>query len=264
MIIFTDLDGSLLDREDYSYKDAEPALELLKVKGIPLIFCSSKTLLEQEVLRKEMGLDHPFIVEDGGATFIGKDYFRSQYSYQRILNSYHVIEYGMPYKEIRRVLKLVAHETRLKLTGYGDMSVDEVAAKTGLTREAAERARRRQYQETIVSDLSAEGLKCLNEALARYGLTLSRGTRFFGVMGSNDKGEAAAVLIDLYRRECGQILTVGFGDSKNDASLFSVVDQSFLVQKPDATWEDIDNPNLIRVGGVGPVGWNRGIIKMLS
>jgi mannosyl-3-phosphoglycerate phosphatase family protein len=211
-----------------------------------------------------LGLNYPFIVEDGGATFIGRDYFRTRYLYQRVVDGYNVVEYGMPYQHIRRILKTIVRETGLELKMYGDMSVDEIVDRTGLSLGAAERARGRQYQETIVSPLSAEDFRRLTEALSRRGLRLSAGTRYYGVMGTNDKGRAAADLIELYHQEYGNILTVGIGDGRNDAPLFAAVDRPVLVQKPGAIWEDIDHPKLVRIEGAGPVGWNRVIIQMLS
>ncbi|MCG7852909.1 MAG: HAD hydrolase family protein, partial [Methanosarcinaceae archaeon] len=48
-VVFTDLDGTLIDHDTYSYKAARPALAALKKQGIPLIFCTSKTRAEIEV-----------------------------------------------------------------------------------------------------------------------------------------------------------------------------------------------------------------------
>ena len=42
IVIFTDLDGSLLDHDTYSYAEAEPCLTYLHKQCIPLIFTSSK------------------------------------------------------------------------------------------------------------------------------------------------------------------------------------------------------------------------------
>jgi len=74
ILVFTDLDGTLLDSDTYSYKSALPALKLIKNKKIPLIFCSSKTKSEIEMYRKRIGNDDPFISENGGGIFIPKDY----------------------------------------------------------------------------------------------------------------------------------------------------------------------------------------------
>jgi mannosyl-3-phosphoglycerate phosphatase len=71
-IVFTDLDGTLLNHDNYDYTDALPGISLLKKSGIPLVFCSSKTRQEQEMLRGALNITDPFIVEDGGAIFIDK------------------------------------------------------------------------------------------------------------------------------------------------------------------------------------------------
>ncbi|MDK2782156.1 MAG: mannosyl-3-phosphoglycerate phosphatase, partial [Archaeoglobi archaeon] len=75
IVIFTDLDGTLLD-ENYSFEDAEDVLEEIKRRSIPLIFCSAKTRAEQEYFQRLMGISDPFIVEDGSAIYVQKGYFK--------------------------------------------------------------------------------------------------------------------------------------------------------------------------------------------
>ncbi len=72
-LIFTDLDGTLLDHDTYGYGDALPALELVKKRNVPLVLCTSKTREETSELRDELGLSHPFITENGGGIFIPAD-----------------------------------------------------------------------------------------------------------------------------------------------------------------------------------------------
>jgi mannosyl-3-phosphoglycerate phosphatase len=40
-IVFSDLDGCLLDRRTYSAEAARPAVEALADAGVPLVLCSS-------------------------------------------------------------------------------------------------------------------------------------------------------------------------------------------------------------------------------
>src|SRR5690554_5601326 len=61
MIVFTDLDGTLLDHDSYSWRAAKPAMARLGANGIPLIFNSSKTAAEISELQSRMGLRGPFI-----------------------------------------------------------------------------------------------------------------------------------------------------------------------------------------------------------
>ena len=69
-IVFTDLDGSLLDFDRYSFEGARPSLDRLKRLDIPVVFTTSKTRREVEVLRRETGIDAPFIVENGAAVYV--------------------------------------------------------------------------------------------------------------------------------------------------------------------------------------------------
>jgi len=69
IIVFTDLDGTLLHPRTYSFEAAMPALKLIKEKDIPLILCSSKTRAEIEVYRKKLDNQHPFVSENGGGIF---------------------------------------------------------------------------------------------------------------------------------------------------------------------------------------------------
>ncbi len=68
-IIFTDLDGTLLDHDTYAWKEAEPALDLCKTLKVPVILASSKTRAEMETIRREMSISDPFIAENGGGIF---------------------------------------------------------------------------------------------------------------------------------------------------------------------------------------------------
>ena len=70
LLVFSDLDGSLLDHHDYSFGAALPAIEALRQRGVPLILCSSKTRAEIEPLRARLDNRDPFIVENGAAVFI--------------------------------------------------------------------------------------------------------------------------------------------------------------------------------------------------
>jgi len=78
IVIFTDLDGTLLN-DKYSFKNAKQALKSIKNKKIPLIFCTSKTELETKIYIKKIKINHPFIVENGGAIFIPKGYFNFKF-----------------------------------------------------------------------------------------------------------------------------------------------------------------------------------------
>ncbi|RPH76966.1 MAG: hypothetical protein EHM80_13515, partial [Nitrospiraceae bacterium] len=107
LIVFTDLDGSLLDGTTYSYKAAIPALTALREQGIPLVMVSSKTRAEMEPIRQRLNLHDPFIVENGGAVFVPHGLFDFPLERMRNRSPYQVMEFGLPYHMLREVLKQI-------------------------------------------------------------------------------------------------------------------------------------------------------------
>ncbi|WP_051371748.1 HAD hydrolase family protein [Leisingera aquimarina] len=66
LLLFSDLDGTLLSHENYSWEPARPALTALKRAGAGVILATSKTAAEVAPLRQSMGLGRwPAIVENG-------------------------------------------------------------------------------------------------------------------------------------------------------------------------------------------------------
>ena len=263
-VVFTDLDGTLLDHQTYSYADALPGLQLLKKEKIPLVFCSSKTRAEQEVLRSDLGINAPFIVEDGGAIYVEKDYFPFHIETSINKGRFQVIPLGMPYNKIREILGRVSCSLGLSIKGYADASVEEIARTTGLSIESAFLAKKREYEETILSPLSPSDAQHLKKALVPLGLTLSRGGRFYSVKGQHNKGEAAMKLARIFSKKNRRIITVGIGDSANDLPLLSVVYIPLLVQRPDKTWQKLSISGVKNVDGIGPVGWTKAMKRLFS
>ena len=259
-VVFTDLDGSLLDSSTYSYSEALDALNLLRSKQTPLVFCSAKTRAEQEVYRKALAINDPFIVENGGAIFIPEGYFPFTFDHHKTIDNYLVIELGIPYIRIRQLLK----ETGYHIKGFGDMTVKEVAAATGLDLKAAVLAKQREYDETLVLEGEADEIKQILEAIQRVGLKWMHGGRYYNVTGGNDKGEACQILIELLKKKFTEIRTIGIGDSASDLPMLKVVDIPVLVQKEGGCWEDMELPGLVKVEGMGPRAWREAILSLVE
>jgi mannosyl-3-phosphoglycerate phosphatase len=264
LVIFTDLDGTLLDRITYSYDKALPSVKHLLQKGIPVIFCSSKTRAEQEIYRHELGLFHPFIVENGGAIFISEGYFPFKFDYHRTEGGYHIIELGIAYREVRRMLEQMRSDGKVNFRGFGDMTDQEVAADTGLDLHAARRAKDREYAETVKLEGTPDEISKILKAIKEAGLNYARGGRYYDVMGPNDKGKATKILIDLFLKKKVHLKTLGIGDSPNDLPMLLAVDIPVLVQGPEGGWEEMNIPHLRRVEGIGPEGWARAVEEIIQ
>jgi mannosyl-3-phosphoglycerate phosphatase len=263
-IIFTDLDGTLLDSKTYSYEESLAAINRLMKNGIPIIFCSAKTRAEQEIYRRELGLFHPFVVENGSAIFIPRGYFPFPLDYHKTVDDLLVVELSIPRSRVRKLLAKIGRENDLRFKGFGDMSAAEVAEITGLNLESAKLAQQREYDEPVEFDSSGHDVSEFLAKLGEAGLNWSHGGRLHHIMGGGGKGKAVEILSGLYRKMWGETRTVGLGNGLNDLPMLSQVDIPVLVQKRGHSWEDIDLPRLRRVVGVGPEGWSRAIAEVFG
>jgi mannosyl-3-phosphoglycerate phosphatase len=265
LLIYTDLDGTLLDPESYSWEAAKPALNRLEERSLPWVLCTSKTRAESEPLRHGMSHRHPFIVENGGAVLIPQGYFTVPFDAHRLAGAYQVIDLGTPYPILRTALREIAGETGTALRGFGDMEADEIARRTGLSVMEAEQAKSREYDEPFLLEGTPEQRQTVLTRIESKGFRWTKGGRFFHLTGENDKGRAVTILSEIYRRQYGPTVTVGLGDSLNDLPMFSAVDRPILVRKQDGSYEDgVSLPGLVRADGIGPVGWNRAVLRLLE
>jgi mannosyl-3-phosphoglycerate phosphatase len=268
LLIFTDLDGTLLDADSYSFDAAQEALDLLRAREVPLILASSKTRAEIESLRHRLRNHHPFIVENGGAVFLPQGYFGVPPKESVVRDAYQAIELGAPYAALRSVLKDIVLESGIPVRGFGDLSAQEVAELTGLTVEGANLAKQREYDEPLVIESPPEVIARLGGMVQARGLRLSRAGRFYHLSGATDKGAACRYLVEAYRRDAGRkgdrVLTVGLGDSLNDLPMLIELDRAIVVQKPDGSYDSrLAVPRLEFAPGPGPVGWNRAVLEIL-
>jgi len=264
-IIFTDLDGTLLDPFTYSPKKAEPILKILKQKKIPVIFCTCKTQAENEYYQKKLKIKDPFIVENGGAIFIPKKYFSFSFPYDKSSKDHFIIELGVDYKKIRKGLEKIKKQTKLKIRGFGDMTVEEVAKDTGLSLKMAEMAKQKKYNESFKFEEPREAAKILFKKIKESGFNGSHGGRYYNIFGKNtDKGKAVKVLRKLFKKEFKEVKTIGLGDGLNDFSMLKVVDIPVLVQDKIGIWNPhVKSPRFHKIKGIGPKGWTRAINKFV-
>lgn len=260
-LIITDLDGTLLDPASYAFDAALPAIRHAQAHNIPLILCSSKTRAEIEVYREQLGNSHPFISENGGGIFVPHGYFAAPVAGEEI-DGYQVIVLGTPYDEVRRQFVELRERLGVAVRGFGDMTAEEVAALTGLTREAAKLSMQREFDEPFVFDEAPD--ERFLQAIEAAGLRWTQGN-LFHIMGRHHKGRAIGLLKELYQRQFGALTSIGLGDSLNDLPMLTVVDQPVLVRHEDGSYDRrIEIPYLMKTRLPGPAGWNETLLQLLS
>ena len=271
IIIITDLDGTLLDSA-YSFEKAIAALKLVADKGIPLIFCSSKTRPEIEQLRRKLANVHPFVSENGGGIFIPKN---SILNPSRFVSDpkikiteetdYYVVSLGADYTDLRKALCLL-RDKGFDLKGFGDMTVGEVSGLTGLDMESAELAKMREFDETFILNGDALEVEDLKDSITSMGFNYTQG-EYFHIMGDSDKGRAVDILKSLYSADGRKVTVVALGDSPNDIEMLQRADYPVVVKKKNDSY----HPQIIskvkeciKADGIGPEGWNKAVLELIN
>ena len=265
LIVFSDLDGTLLDHETYAFDGARPALEQLGRAGIPLVLCTSKTVAELAPIRAALDNDGPFIVENGGAVLIPDGYFSVPIEADRIerYGDMIVIPIGDSYAALVAALARASRETGVRVRGFADMTAAEVAEVTGLSLDRARLARVRDFDEPF-EILDPDGADALLAAIEREGKRWTAGGRFHHITGANDKAAAVRLLSDLYRRQFGTMTTVGLGDAPNDLEFLREVDVPIVMASAHADEMVRHLPGATVTRVPGPAGWNEAMLVLLG
>jgi len=257
-VLFTDLDGTLLDAS-YRAGPAAPALARLLRAGVPVVFCSSKTCAEQVPLKRRLGVDGPFVVENGSAVLFPppcQDLPRGTGWCRDVL--------GVDVARLRTLLATRRSALGIEARGFADMTVQEVARAAGLSVADARRARRREYSETLVGLRPAEVAR-LGEALHVDGLQLVQGGRFHTVIGAGaDKGQALVRVMERWRSARGtdDVPSIAVGDSTNDVAMLRAADRAFLVSRRDGHSPEVQGVE--RLDGIGPSGFAELVERLLG
>ena len=149
-VVISDIDGTILHHDTYAFEGALPGLGFLRERNIPLVFCTSKTRAETEYWRREMGNEHPFIVENGGAVFIPRDYFCGEIPASVRRDDYVVLELGASRSQLVNVLEQAAAAAGCRVRGFYQMTAEELSEISGLPCDVAALALQREFDEPFM------------------------------------------------------------------------------------------------------------------
>lgn len=259
-LIFTDLDGTFLNHHNYSFAESFEALQRVKAHKIPLIFTTSKTKAEVELLQQKVGISEPFIVENGAALFIPSDYQNFDLSLLASYEDQKIMAFGKPYKKVLEFYRLYKDE--FGMVGFSDMSDSQIAELTGLGLYEVLLARQREFTEPfILSDVSK--LQELERLAPCYELKVTQGGRFYHLMGEmQDKGIAVMETVSLFEKLYGsKIRSIALGDSQNDIAMLERVSVPIAIQNHKGEYVGTDLKNIQTSTYKGSQGWNEMVLK---
>ncbi|WP_171208024.1 MULTISPECIES: mannosyl-3-phosphoglycerate phosphatase [unclassified Ruegeria] len=250
LMIFTDLDGTLIDHETYRWDAAKPALKALQSLPTAVILASSKTALEISGLRTNLGFEKwPAIVENGAGILppFADD-----------------IPDRTHYDRLRAALDAMPKGLRQPFRGFGDVSAAGVVEMTGLSPDAATLAQQRGFSEPGLWQGSDAQKTDFLAALQSQGITAQQGGRFLTLSFGRNKADCMTEIIAQHHPRH----TIALGDAPNDVLMLEHAEFGVVVANPHrpalGPLKGEDSGRILRTELAGPAGWNRAVLDFLN
>jgi len=267
ILIYTDLDGTLLDHHDYSHAAADAMLAELERMHVPVIPATSKTAAELLDIRDELDNHHPFIIENGAAVYIPEDYFNARPADTEIIDGFWVKAFSEPRQHWQSILRTLQDEYEDCYTSFQQAGVDGIVKMTGLDPDQAALASQRSYGEPVNWLATAEKKQAFIKRLEALGASVLQGGRFLHVSGHCDKGSALRWLTEQYQADepGSTFTTVATGDSQNDVAMLEAADIALIIRSPVNEMPVINrHQHCLRSSAYGPEGWVEGMRIVLD
>jgi len=221
--VVSDVDGTLMDHS-YDLTPAKETIRKLQKLSIPVILCTSKTASEVKVIRKELNLTDPYIVENGAAIY-GE-------SLEKVNGE---IILGKKYEYLEEILDLISKEIDYKLIPLNNLTDQEATQLTGLRGNSLNLMRDRHWSMPFLNPPSFLEEK-INISCKKFKVEVLKGNRMSHLLSINsNKGKAINALKKYSNIQ--NIQVIGLGDSPNDLPLLLNSDIKIVIP-------GIDGPNL--------------------
>ncbi|WP_281954588.1 HAD-IIB family hydrolase [Pseudophaeobacter arcticus] len=250
LMVFTDLDGTLIDHVTYRWDAAQQALTALQRLSAAVVLASSKTAAEIGALRSDLELeDWPAIVENGAG----------------ILSPHgKCVPQAAHYQAVRSVLDGLPGPLRRCFRGFGDVTADQLVEMTGLARPQAKLAQQRAFSEPGQWLGTAQQRSDFLAYLLEQGVTAQQGGRFLTLSFGGNKADQLLKIVQSYQPQH----TIALGDAPNDIQMLEKVDFGVVVANPHRAplplLKGEARGQILRTKEAGPVGWNTAVLQLLD
>lgn len=250
LLVFTDLDGTLLDHDTYSWAPALPALSRLRAHGVPVVLASSKTAAEIALIRADLRLTAcPAIVENGAGVLLPHTQPDAT---------------GDHYAKLRALLDDMPGDLRQAFRGFGDLTIQEVAEITGLPQDKAALAKARAFSEPGLFSGNRAELNAFVDALRPHGISARRGGRFLTLSFGGTKADRMGEILTAYDAQ----KSVALGDAPNDVEMLEAADIGVIIANPGTSplpmLSGERDGHILRSEKNGPKGWNEMVLRILG
>ena len=249
ILIFTDLDGSLLDKETFKFDVIKDYFKELVRNGIIIIPNSSKTEAELLDFNEQNNLDLSFIAENGSSIH------RLNKIHQNLPDK---IIISRTIDEIRNIYEEnISLDFENKITHILELEREKQQKILGLPLDKIKLAIKRDHSLPIKFNGTEIEKKEFIKIMKNSGLTIQTGGRIMNVCDNVNKSKAMSRALQLIRKQLDdEIITIGVGDNENDIEMIKQTDYPCLVKNDNFDSSLINIDNLIKSDEPSPKGWS--------
>ena len=254
ILIFSDLDGTLLNRDTFSFDEIKNYILYLISNDISLIPNSSKTKEEINEFNKKLGEDLPYIVENGAAIF-DLHLINSNFPEEIVLS-----------REIEEILSIfnekIPKNLVSKLKFLHNLDLSDQMKILGLSKEKIRNALKRKYSIPLLFNGNISEKREIKNLVKSAGLTLQEGGRVINLCDNVSKSTAMKKVLKLFNKISNdKLTTIAVGDNFNDLEMLKNSDIPCLVFNDKFTLETININNCLVSKKSAPEGWEE-IVKL--
>ncbi len=214
-VVFTAIEGTLLDFETFDWRACRLILRRLSAAGTPVVPVTAMTLDEMEPLAREMGFRHAMIIEAGGAIARWKNH------------AWEVEPCGPDADTLLDLVSTIEERSGADLTVYSVLPEEEASRLSGRTGTMLRCSTRRHFSEPFVMERG--DITAVTKAAASLGFTIERGKRFYHLCRPGAETE----IVNRVRAELRCDVAIALGGSPLDAELLACSEVPIIVPGPD-------------------------------
>jgi len=255
ILIFTDLDGSLLHRDTFKFDQIKDYIVSLVNRGIIIIPNSSKTEKEIEKFNEELGVELPYISENGSA-IQGLSLINPNFPNRIILS-----------REKEELIKIfnnkVPEKLKDKCIEISKINKKEQEKILGQKDDNLKNALNRKYTLPFLFKGDKYEKNKLSKILSSNSLTFQEGGRVLNLCDNINKVKSMNKVIKILKKTEDKIKSIAVGDNYNDLDMLKSCDVPCLVFNDKFKLDQINIDNLIFSNMPSPEGWADVIKKAL-
>ena len=232
LMIFSDIDGSFLNHDDYSYGNLYSFITKLK-KISDIVFVSSKTFSEIKLLNNSLGITFPFIVENGACIFFPESYYNTELEGDKFFKKENYIGYRVSEKQIKSHKRyLNQFKKKFNFLFYSELSSEKLANITNLKGLQIKSSQDRLFSDPIYWNDSKKNFIKFENELKKINIRINKGGRFIHLSNDYDKGDAVGEFLKIDNKQnTFKKMTISIGDSHNDISMLELTDYSCMIKR---------------------------------